>query len=349
MIFRLLLTSLLCAAVKSSLSNGFYKFVSAKFGADFAEKLARKELGEKGSFGGGAATEPTRQKNVPIVFIHGQTRRAGDLKYILQNFLDNGYTFEELYGATYGTNVTDDNSLQDKLYCEYVLQTRRMLDAVSAYTKHEQIDVIAFSLGGAISRKAILGGKCVDTNETIGANMTDKIRNYISAAGVQQGVEACDLAKDLVPVCNANNGLYCGSDYISDLNADSGYEASKKAYAIESKSDEFLGNATSCNGDPALFSGATNITFQSLNHRAVVWFLGELIYNVSQGLPLTDLRKVEAKTFADEKRLSDKDIGIDDDDDVITTTPSSSQLIFPQQSVLLSLAVYSIVTVFWEK
>jgi triacylglycerol lipase len=40
------------------------------------------------------------------------------------------------------------------------------------------VDIIAYSMGVAISRKAILGGRCVDTGENLGFQLTKLIDTY---------------------------------------------------------------------------------------------------------------------------------------------------------------------------
>ena len=42
------------------------------------------------------------------------------------------------------------------------LQVRDLIVAVAAFT-NSKVDVVGYSMGGPISRKAILGGRCVDT------------------------------------------------------------------------------------------------------------------------------------------------------------------------------------------
>lgn len=51
-----------------------------------------------------------------------------------------------------------------------------MLLAVHYYTGKE-IDIIAHSMGSPVSRKAILGGSCFDTGESVGSNLTLIVRS----------------------------------------------------------------------------------------------------------------------------------------------------------------------------
>lgn len=46
-----------------------------------------------------------------------------------------------------------------------------MIEVVAHYTC-SKVDIIAWSMGSAVTRKAILGGTCADTNETLGKPIT---------------------------------------------------------------------------------------------------------------------------------------------------------------------------------
>ncbi|CAD5220782.1 unnamed protein product [Bursaphelenchus okinawaensis] len=311
MFYHFLLLFSLFFVGNSTISDGFYSHILKNYGKKAADRLARKDLGWKGSFGGGEDVGPILQKKVPILFVHGQTRRAGDLQYVLKHFLEDGYTYDEVFGTSYGTNVTHDNYHSDMVYCKYIMQIRSMLEAVLSYTKHEQIDIVAFSMGAGMTRKAILGGECVDTKENLGLSLTSKIRNYVSVAGVQRGVVICDKVKDYVPLCNGNNGLHCDSDYNRDINTPSGYEATERIVAIETTSDDILGATTSCKTDPALFTGANEVyTLNGLDHRAAIWFLGEVVYNITQKMPLKSMEDIAAEAIRNAEKYSDYDIGI---------------------------------------
>uniref|UniRef100_A0A914Y5T7 Uncharacterized protein n=1 Tax=Panagrolaimus superbus TaxID=310955 RepID=A0A914Y5T7_9BILA len=49
----------------------------------------------------------------------------------------------------------------------------------------------------------------------VGKPLTNFIDTYIAAAGVAYGLEKCTPTYH---ACNVNNGMYCGSDYMKDLN-----------------------------------------------------------------------------------------------------------------------------------
>ena len=80
--------------------------------------------------------------------------------------------------------------------------------AVHNYTE-STIDVLAYSMGSAIARKAILGGMCGD--EDLGPPITNIIDAYVGVAGANYGSYLC-----VVPwfVCSKTNGLHCRSKFL---------------------------------------------------------------------------------------------------------------------------------------
>lgn len=69
-------------------------------------------------------------------------------------------------------------------------QIRKFITVVSQYT-NSKVDIIAYSMGVAISRKAILGGNCVDTNYDLGEKISRLVNVYIGVAGVAYGFQDC--------------------------------------------------------------------------------------------------------------------------------------------------------------
>lgn len=92
----------------------------------------------------------------------------------------------------------------------YFFQIREFILAVVDYTG-SKVDIIAYSMGTAISRKAILGGNCVDTNEDLGPPITDLVDTFIAVGGVANGLENC---WPWWPACNLVNGMICSSNYL---------------------------------------------------------------------------------------------------------------------------------------
>uniref|UniRef100_A0A0R3RS47 Triacylglycerol lipase n=1 Tax=Elaeophora elaphi TaxID=1147741 RepID=A0A0R3RS47_9BILA len=135
--------------------------------------------------------------------------------------------------------------------CKYVKQVRGLIVAVRLYTGRA-VDVIAYSLGVPVARKAILGGLCVDTRENLGSPLTSSIDTFVGIAGPNHGVmlkvgianvPAC--AFTLIPICNQNTGLFSGicpleSTFLQDINSVAGYEG-RYVFTIYSENDQFIG------------------------------------------------------------------------------------------------------------
>ncbi|KAE9547684.1 hypothetical protein FO519_009100, partial [Halicephalobus sp. NKZ332] len=114
------------------------------------------------------------------------------------------------------------------------------------------VDVVGYSLGVPVTRKAILGGKCVDTGEDLGGPLTRFIDTYVGVAGPNHGISlqvggislpGCLFS--LIPVCNTQTGLYSGacpseSAFLQDINRQVGYEGQNR-FSIYSKADQLVG------------------------------------------------------------------------------------------------------------
>ncbi|KAI1727767.1 lipase (class 2) domain-containing protein [Ditylenchus destructor] len=249
------LTVLIYGITNAEFQPHFSKWLGEHFGEDVKMHLERKDLGMLGSFGGKAVEGEVIRKQ-PVVFVHGVSNRAGDkMKQAADHFFNKeGYTFAELYGTTYA-NGDEGNPLQWASYamkCQYVKLVRALIVAVRLYTGRA-VDVVGYSLGVPVSRKAILGGRCVDTGEDLGAPLTKFIDTYVGVAGPNHGISlqvggisvpGCVFS--IVPVCNTMNGLYSGfcpaeSMYLMDINRQIGYEAQYR-YSIYSRADQLIGN-----------------------------------------------------------------------------------------------------------
>ncbi|KAI6177411.1 Lipase domain containing protein [Aphelenchoides bicaudatus] len=100
---------------------------------------------------------------------------------------------------------------------------------------------MGFSLGGAVTRKAILGGKCIDNNNDLGPPLTSIVSKYFSMSGVNWGVDFCVDRYRTQPICNNVSGVYpYSSKFIKDINKEQHYEG-KSTYIIASKNDEVVG------------------------------------------------------------------------------------------------------------
>ncbi|CAD5217427.1 unnamed protein product [Bursaphelenchus okinawaensis] len=190
----------------------FREFLVEEFGRDVATKLERLDQGYlyRGSFGGKSEKyQPVF--NRPIIFVHGVGSNAAFWLTHRQTFIDRGYSSAELYATTYGLL---QNNITKTLDCKDVTAIRNFIMAVAKYT-NSKVDILAYSMGVAIARKAILGGKCVDTMENLGPPFTANVETFLSVAGMTHGVENCSF---LYPACNGLNGIPCVSHFFTDVN-----------------------------------------------------------------------------------------------------------------------------------
>lgn len=77
-------------------------------------------------------------------------------------------------------------------------------------------------MGGAITRKAIMGGRCVENNEDLGPPLTNIVRNYLGVIGVVWGAALCDPDTGVwknEQACNNLTGMICGSKFLRDVNS----------------------------------------------------------------------------------------------------------------------------------
>uniref|UniRef100_A0A915EM64 Uncharacterized protein n=1 Tax=Ditylenchus dipsaci TaxID=166011 RepID=A0A915EM64_9BILA len=170
----------LSKTIQSTFSPHFRQFLTQTYGAAVDTELAREDVGG----------------------VHGITNTAGTFARIQQFFLASGYKDEEVYGTTYGDGGKTP-----------ILFIRMMITAVAQYT-NSKVNVIGYSMGSPIARKAIMGGICADTNENIG---------HLFLA-----------------FCNLVNGMACGSRFLNDINSRPRYEADN-IYTIFSTGDDKVG------------------------------------------------------------------------------------------------------------
>ncbi|KAI1701629.1 lipase (class 2) domain-containing protein [Ditylenchus destructor] len=238
---------MLFGSVAATFSENFQQFLTNFYGIITERQLSRKDLGSGGSWGGGDQSfvpgNVTRRR--PVVFVNGLSTIAQDYAGNRDYFLQHGYSNAELYATTYGSGA--ETMMTDSITCEHVRAERNLIEAVSAYT-NSQVDVIGYSMGSPTSRKAILGGFCVDTGEFIGGPITHLVHTFLAVAGANFGAEI--LCKDSEPTpildaCNSLNGIVCNSTFLNDINSFHGYEGSV-IYTMYSKVDEVTGYRT-CN------------------------------------------------------------------------------------------------------
>ncbi|KAK6104569.1 Lipase (class 2) family protein [Brugia pahangi] len=248
-----LLVILFSEVSNAHFTDDFNTWLKEVYGSDVQTTLNRADLGRMGSFGGKQYRDQMLT-NDPIVFVHGVSNTAGEQPFIgASYFLASGYDWSELYATTYA-NGAEGNPMQWAKYtmnCKYVKQIRGLIVAVRLYTGRA-VDVIAYSLGVPVARKAILGGLCVDTKENLGNPLTSSIDTFVGIAGPNHGVmlkfgfasvPVCIF--NLIPICNQNTGLFSGicpleSSFLKDINSVIGYEG-KNIFTIYSKGDQLVG------------------------------------------------------------------------------------------------------------
>ncbi|KJH41773.1 triacylglycerol lipase [Dictyocaulus viviparus] len=177
-----------------------------------------------------------------------------------------GYKSAEVYGTTWGDAGTTPIGLVD-MKCSYIKQIRSFIIAVRQYTG-TQVDVIAYSMGAPIARKAILGGQCVDTREILGPPLSELIDTFLSVAGANYGSALCVVP---IPVgtCNRRTGLHCDSSFLQDINNQRRYEGAY-VYSIFSTADEKVG-FRSCGKPVSPIKGGTGyVKKEGLSHDQVM-------------------------------------------------------------------------------
>ncbi|KAL7080479.1 hypothetical protein ACQ4LE_000834 [Meloidogyne hapla] len=268
--------------VQATISKDFSKFLIKEYGEEVEKLIARRDLGSDGSFGGGQENENRRAKRRPIIFVHGLTNVAGTYEYIRRFFLKNGYNNSELYATTYSFGVR--KFLRDKMECKHIVQIRLLIEAVSRYKK-SNIDLVAYSMGSPMARKAVLGGICVDTGQYLGLPLTNLVHTFIGVAGANRDAEPlCKLLSWAEP-CNQINGFSCNSAFLRDINSNVGYEAFSRISVIRSVDDTIVGDVA-CDGQSVSSINGQNdeIVLKGYSHPMAIYATQDIIYRIIQGL-----------------------------------------------------------------
>ncbi|KAF1767204.1 hypothetical protein GCK72_007163 [Caenorhabditis remanei] len=214
-LLKFVLLVVLASTVSADFSTSFRDFINATYGQTVLTALARTDLGADGSYGGGSHDGLSATNKRPLVLVHGITNTAGTFNPQRNFFKANGWSEETVYATTYGAGPAV-NVINVKMECAFVQQIRNMIIAVNAFTQ-QKVDVVGYSLGSPIARKAILGGTCVDnTSINVGLPLTSIVETYVSVAGANRGSGTCVLP--LFNACNTNNGLYCTSTFLQNIN-----------------------------------------------------------------------------------------------------------------------------------
>jgi len=157
-----------------------------------------------------------------------------------------GYTANEVYAITWWDG---QQLFNETLTCAAAGQVRVAIAAIAAYTNHPKVNVIGYCLGNLLARKYILGGNCVDQVLNLGGPITSSVNHYISVGSPNYGSVFCNNGQfSSQPVCNTNNGVICGSNWLNDINNSTnppGYEGTT-VNSIYATNDQLLGDAPAC-------------------------------------------------------------------------------------------------------
>ncbi|CAD5223536.1 unnamed protein product [Bursaphelenchus okinawaensis] len=244
--------------------------------------LCRTDIGPHASFGGGGDRHKPRTPTPhrPVILVHGITNTASNFHQIRQYFNTHGYRDFEVYATTYGDGGKT-NAVMFTMNCQHMKIIRSLIQVVADYTS-SKVNVIGYSMGSPVARKAILGGKCVDTGENLGPPLTKLVHTFIGVAGANFGSFLCVLP---FGSCNLINGLGCGSRFLNDINSKQRYEG-EKVFTIYSTNDDKVGHhacgrvASDINGQDRSFLKT------GMNHDQVMLNTGPLQMNLlNKGKP----------------------------------------------------------------
>uniref|UniRef100_A0A7E4ZR93 Lipase domain-containing protein n=1 Tax=Panagrellus redivivus TaxID=6233 RepID=A0A7E4ZR93_PANRE len=264
-VLKLLSLMLALPMVMSDFTPHFRKFLSKSYGQEVEKSMMRSDMGGGmiGSFGG--MEEGDVLRNQPVIFVHGVTLRAGVFVPHRAHFMKKGYNSYELFATTYGDGGQTPMFSKD-MRCEDVVHIRDFIRAVSQYT-NSTVDIIAYSMGVAITRKALLGGNCVDTREYIGEPLTKLVDTFVAVAGVAYGLEKCP---EYLHACNRVNGMACNSKYLRNVNAQPKRYEAKYTFELRSTGDNVVGQDC-CDHQCSELKYATGVSkFSILDHGPIL-------------------------------------------------------------------------------
>jgi pimeloyl-ACP methyl ester carboxylesterase len=158
--------------------------------ADFASDFPVLEDAEwrypLGGWGGISKGYPLRRH--PVIFVHGNTREAGDWaepgRSVKQHFLEAGYTLQELWALSYNGKSTKD--LDSALQCHTdngtnIPDLADFVRAVRDYTGAVKVDLVAHSLGVTIVRGMIAQHP----------ELAVSVEDIVAIAGPNHGTTVC--------------------------------------------------------------------------------------------------------------------------------------------------------------
>ena len=190
---RIWVTCLILLLLLSATATAMHKVghcrpppADAAFPPDFPV-LQDQEWGYRlGGWGGIARGYPLRHD--PVIFIHGNTRDAGDWdepgQSVRKRFLDAGYSHQELWALSYNGKATKNSP--PALRCQTDNQTNipdltSFVKAVLTYTGAAKADLIAHSLGVTITRSMLVQHP----------DLSQAIEGFVAIAGPNHGTTVC--------------------------------------------------------------------------------------------------------------------------------------------------------------
>jgi pimeloyl-ACP methyl ester carboxylesterase len=139
-----------------------------------------------GGWGGVAKGSPLRHH--PVIFVHGNTRDAGDWdeagRSVKRRFLDAGYSKQELWALSYNGKSTKDSPPAFQCRTDNtsnIPDLTAFVNAVLAYTGAAKADIVAHSIGVTVVRSMLKAEPKV----------LPSIRKFVGIAGPNHGTTVC--------------------------------------------------------------------------------------------------------------------------------------------------------------
>lgn len=177
-------------------------------------------------FGGMGTCTLSADKN-PMILLHGNSSNSdptASFGTFKTYFINNGYVDCDLFAITWIESNSNGSAIHHK--ADYIKLARDFIKAVKAYTGKSKVDVVGWSMGVTIGRKAIKGGvayndpgRTFDYGCDLGANISNDIGTFLGVAGVNRGLNLCTGVSG--NSCS-ENAFKIDSQFLADLNGGSG-------------------------------------------------------------------------------------------------------------------------------
>jgi triacylglycerol lipase len=193
--------------------------------ADFAAWMSAHgftHVAANQGWGGGAACGTSTRD--PVILIHGNTAAVDpstSMNGLKTQLLAGGYTDCDLFAISWIEQNANTSVNHHK--ASYLKLVRDFIEAVQGYTGKSQVDVVGWSMGVTIARKAIQGGTAFSdpvraTGCDLGPSMSAGIDTLLGVAGLNRGMALC--AGSTSNGCS-ENGFRIDSAYLQDVNGGS--------------------------------------------------------------------------------------------------------------------------------